>query len=124
MAIQRTSRTKGATNPKVISVGTVVAAFLLGVAVGFLNNTISNWAYRYSDRRSTGDTPHQPTLGWPALFGLQFVARLALSVASLFLVFRASGGQAGPVLANLAGLLLTRYFLLWRLSRTGAGGLV
>lgn len=101
-----------------------MAAFLFGVSIGFLNNTISNWAYRFAAKRSDGTPSAQPALGWPALFGLQFVARLALSVASLYLVHRLTEGAAGPVLANLAGIFLTRYFLLWRLSRNGSGGAV
>jgi len=100
------------------SAGVVAAAFAFGVAVGLLNNTISNSANRFA----ASNTVTGFAVSWPSVFALQFVLRLVLSVISLYITFRVSQAASGPILANLAGLLLTRYYLLWRLSRKGAGG--
>lgn len=102
-----------------VRVGVLIAAFALGGAVGFLNNAISGWAWRLGGKSA----PRGPgSVSWPSLFALQFALRIALSLVSLYVAFRVSGGDTGVILANLAGLFLARYLMLWRLSRKGAEG--
>jgi len=118
----------------VAGVASIAAALALGTAVGLFNNLISQWVYRLTDRKESSrgasleDRPAGPggppasAGSWPALFAAQFVLRLVLSVLSLYAAYRIFDGSPGPVLANLAGLLATRYMLLWRLTHSGAGG--
>ncbi len=97
-----------------------VAAFVLGCAVGLLNNTVSRLAWRLG-KKGAG-LGASPPVNWPALFALQYFLRLALSVVSLYVVFRVSAADPVAILANLAGLLLARYLLVWRLARERPGG--
>ena len=100
--------------------GILVAAFAFGGAIGVLNNAISGWVSRFSARSGKGE-PGGPGSIWPSLFALQFVLRIGLSLVSLYVAFRVSGGDAATILVNLAGLFVTRYVLLWRLARGGSG---
>lgn len=99
--------------------GTAVAAFFFGGAVGLLNNAISGLTWRLGGRDAASGSG--TSANWPALFSLHYVLRIALSVASLYVTYRVSAANPTAVLANLAGLFLARYLLLWRLSRGGAG---
>jgi hypothetical protein len=99
----------------------MAAACAFGAAVGFLSNVISGWAWRLGGRnvaRAPGSS------GWQSPFVLQFLVRIVLSFFALWAAFRVSAGNGGVILATLAGLLLARYFLLFRLSsrKDGAGG--
>lgn len=100
--------------------GILVAAFAFGGAIGVLNSAISGWVYRFSARSAEGK-PGGPGSTWPSLFALQFVLRIGLSLVSLYVAYRVSGGDAATILANLAGLFIARYVLLWRLARGGSG---
>ncbi len=95
--------------------GVLAAAFAFGGAVGLVNNAISNRVHRSAVRSGTADASG----GWPVLFAVQYLARMALSVGALYVVFRASGASASAVLAATVGLLLPRYALLLRLAAAG-----
>ncbi len=102
--------------------GVLLAAFAFGAAVGFLNNVISGWAWRFGAAKGT-KAPGEGSKaapGWPAIFAMQYVLRIGLSLVSLYVTYRVSAGDAVTILLNLAGLLLARYVLLWRLSRAGS----
>lgn len=91
-----------------IRLGTLASAFAFGAAVGFLENAISGWALRLAAR-------------WPLFLALQYVLRIGLSLVSLYVTYRVSAGDAAAVVANLAGLLVARYLLLWRLTQGDRG---
>lgn len=114
--------------------GLILSAFAFGAAVGFLNNAISGWLLRRAagGKRTAG--AEEPPAGnqapagerppgtgfpvsWTSLLALQYVLRIALSLVSLYVTYRIAAGDAGAILANLAGLFLARYWLLWRLGR-------
>jgi len=126
---------KGAADRAVTGMVPVAAALALGAAVGLLNNLMSGWVHRLAGKIESSRRPAPadgsaggsevspaPVGSWPSLFAVQFIVRLVLSVLSLYVTFRLFGGSAGPILANLAGLLATRYILLWRLGHDSAGG--
>ncbi len=103
-----------------IRLGTLVSAFAFGSAVGLLGNAISGWVLRLGGKdpgRGSGAGS-----GWLTLLALQYVLRIGLSLASLYVTYRVSAGDAATVVANLAGLFVARYLLLWRLTRGGRGG--
>ncbi len=107
-----------------IRFGTIAAAFVFGVAIGFLNNTISNLAWRLGGK-GTDQAPGKGAGGssdWPSLLAVQYVLRILLSLVSLYVTYRYSRGDPVVVVANLGGLLLTRYWLLWRLTQQARGG--
>lgn len=101
-----------------VEAGVIAAAFIFGGAVGFLCNTISAWVWRLSKRDGGRSSP----TGWPALFGVQFILRLFLSLVSLYVTYRLSH-SGWAVAANLLGLLIARYVLIWRLAQRGEGWL-
>lgn len=101
----------------VVRLGTLVSAFAFGAAVGFLENAISGWALRLGGKKR-GEGP-STAQSWPSLLALQFVLRVLLSLGSLYVTYLVSAGDPITVLSNLAGLLVARYLLLWRLAKQG-----
>jgi len=97
----------------------VLAAFASGIAVGAVGNALSNWTLRLGRGRPDGEAGRSAT--WPSIFALQFVLRIFASFASLYATYRLTAGDTGALMANLGGLLVARYLLLWRLARGGSG---